>query len=163
MACMLVGMLRPFTSRPLTRLAMTSLVMRSASAFAPAQQPWLQLKKPAEVARCRGGGMGKFGGETALRAETGATPPADLSGDTIFGKIIRGEIPSDKVYEDDLCLAFKDVAPTAPTHILVIPKQRISQLSKTKEELGDSSSVKVVPLADSTVSPSPATVPSCIL
>ncbi len=87
--------------------------------------------------------MGQFGGKTALRAETGTSPPSNLSGDTIFGKIIRGELPCDKVHEDDLCLAFKDISPTAPTHILVIPKQRISQLSKTKEELGDSKAVKV--------------------
>lgn len=49
--------------------------------------------------------------------------------DTIFGKIIRREIPADIVYEDDLALAFKDVAPQAPTHILVIPKKPIPRLS----------------------------------
>ena len=42
-------------------------------------------------------------------------------GDTIFGKIVRGEIPADLVYEDELALAFRDVAPQAPSHILVIP------------------------------------------
>jgi len=40
----------------------------------------------------------------------------------VFAKIIRGEIPSKKVYEDDKVLAFYDVAPAAPTHVLVIPK-----------------------------------------
>lgn len=49
--------------------------------------------------------------------------------DTIFGKIIRREIPADIVYEDDLALAFKDVNPQAPTHILVIPKKPIPRLS----------------------------------
>ena len=49
--------------------------------------------------------------------------------DTIFGKIIRREIPADIVYEDDLALAFKDVTPQAPTHILVIPKKPIPQLA----------------------------------
>ncbi len=49
--------------------------------------------------------------------------------DTIFGKIIRKEIPADIVYEDDLALAFKDVNPQAPTHVLIIPKQPIPQLS----------------------------------
>lgn len=43
--------------------------------------------------------------------------------DTIFNKIIRREIPADIVYEDDLCLAFRDIAPQAPVHILVIPKK----------------------------------------
>jgi histidine triad (HIT) family protein len=51
------------------------------------------------------------------------------SSDTIFGKIIRREIPADIVYEDELCLAFKDVHPQAPVHVLVIPKQPIAQLS----------------------------------
>ncbi len=40
----------------------------------------------------------------------------------VFAKIIRGEIKSDKIYEDKYVLAFKDIAPAAPTHILVIPK-----------------------------------------
>jgi histidine triad (HIT) family protein len=45
--------------------------------------------------------------------------------DTVFGKILRGEIPADIVYEDDRCLAFKDVNPQAPVHVLVIPKDAI--------------------------------------
>lgn len=49
--------------------------------------------------------------------------------ETIFSKIIRREIPADIVYEDDLVLAFKDVAPQAPVHILLIPKQPIPQLA----------------------------------
>ncbi len=44
---------------------------------------------------------------------------------TIFGKIIRREIPADIVYEDDQILAFKDINPVAPVHILVIPKREI--------------------------------------
>ena len=50
-------------------------------------------------------------------------------GDTIFGKIIRKEIPAAILYEDDKCLAFKDVAPQAPVHFLVIPKSPIAMLS----------------------------------
>lgn len=42
--------------------------------------------------------------------------------DNIFAKILRGEIPADKVYEDDDVLAFKDITPRAPVHVLVIPK-----------------------------------------
>ena len=49
--------------------------------------------------------------------------------DTIFGKIIRREIPADIVYEDEDCLAFRDVNPQAPTHLLVIPKQAIPSLA----------------------------------
>lgn len=43
----------------------------------------------------------------------------------LFCKIIAGNIPSTKVYEDDLCYAFRDIAPQAPTHILVVPKAHI--------------------------------------
>ncbi|MCI7498067.1 MAG: histidine triad nucleotide-binding protein [Oscillospiraceae bacterium] len=45
--------------------------------------------------------------------------------DCLFCKIIKGEIPSTKVYEDELCYAFNDIAPTAPVHFLVIPKEHI--------------------------------------
>ncbi|MEM6447658.1 MAG: histidine triad nucleotide-binding protein [Cyanobacteria bacterium P01_D01_bin.123] len=55
--------------------------------------------------------------------------------DTIFGKIVRKEIPADIVYEDDLALAFKDITPQAPVHILVIPKKPISQIEMA--EAGD--------------------------
>ena len=44
--------------------------------------------------------------------------------DTIFDKIVRKEIPASVIYEDDKCLAFRDVAPVAKTHFLVIPKDR---------------------------------------
>ncbi len=53
--------------------------------------------------------------------------------DTIFGKIIRREIPADIVYEDDLALAFKDITPQAPTHILVIPKKPIPKLEDSAQ------------------------------
>jgi len=54
--------------------------------------------------------------------------------DTIFGKIIRKEIPADIVYEDDLALAFKDINPQAPTHILVIPKKPITGIDAATDE-----------------------------
>lgn len=56
-----------------------------------------------------------------------------IGGDTIFGKIIRREIPAAIVYEDDLALAFRDVNPQAPVHILVIPKQPIANLAAATE------------------------------
>ncbi|MEY2978196.1 MAG: histidine triad nucleotide-binding protein [Prochlorotrichaceae cyanobacterium] len=49
--------------------------------------------------------------------------------ETIFSKIIDRSIPADIIYEDDLCLAFRDVAPQAPTHVLVIPKKPIAKLA----------------------------------
>ena len=51
----------------------------------------------------------------------------------LFCKIAAGVIPSTKVYEDDLVLAFRDIAPQAPTHILVIPREHISGISGINE------------------------------
>ena len=48
---------------------------------------------------------------------------------TIFTKIIAREIPADIVYEDDHCLAFRDINPQAPTHVLLIPKKEITRLA----------------------------------
>ncbi|XP_045457935.1 uncharacterized HIT-like protein Synpcc7942_1390 [Melitaea cinxia] len=60
----------------------------------------------------------------------------DISnGPTIFDKIISKEIKADIIYEDELCLAFNDIAPQAPVHFLVIPKRRISRLQDS--ETGD--------------------------
>jgi len=53
---------------------------------------------------------------------------------TIFSKIIAREIPARIVYEDDICLAFHDVQPQAPVHILVIPKREIPRIAATKVE-----------------------------
>lgn len=53
--------------------------------------------------------------------------------DCLFCKIIKGDIPSDKVYEDELVYVFKDIAPTAPVHLLVIPKEHISKLDEVDE------------------------------
>ena len=54
--------------------------------------------------------------------------------DCLFCRIIAGEIPSNKVYEDDLVYAFRDIAPQAPTHILVIPKAHLSGVSDITPE-----------------------------
>ena len=53
---------------------------------------------------------------------------------TIFKKIIDGDIPADIVFEDDLCLAFRDANPQAPTHILVIPRKEISAIETIADE-----------------------------
>ena len=54
--------------------------------------------------------------------------------DCLFCKIIKGEISSDKVYEDEEILAFKDINPAAPIHILVIPKKHIASLAHMEKE-----------------------------
>ena len=54
--------------------------------------------------------------------------------DCIFCKIIKGEIPSTKVYEDDNVLAFKDINPQAPVHVIVIPKVHIQSANMINED-----------------------------
>ena len=57
-----------------------------------------------------------------------------MNNDCLFCKIIDGQIPSEKVYEDDSVLAFKDINPAAPIHILVIPKKHIDSLAELTQE-----------------------------
>ena len=54
--------------------------------------------------------------------------------DSIFAKIIKKQIPADIVYEDDLCLAFRDMNPQAPVHVLLVPKKPLDMLSSAQEE-----------------------------
>ena len=53
---------------------------------------------------------------------------------TIFSKIIAREIPADILHEDDLCVAFRDINPRAPTHFLVIPKKEIKSLAELSDD-----------------------------
>ncbi|CAH2056338.1 unnamed protein product, partial [Iphiclides podalirius] len=69
-----------------------------------------------------------------MASEVELAQSATAGGDTIFGKILRNEIPAKFVYEDEQCVAFHDVNPQAPTHILVIPRKAIPQLSKATDE-----------------------------
>lgn len=55
-----------------------------------------------------------------------------MAGKTIFKRIIDGEIPATILHEDDKCLAFRDVNPQAPTHVLVIPKREIPSIAEGK-------------------------------
>lgn len=57
-----------------------------------------------------------------------------MSEKTIFKRIIDKEIPADILYEDDQCLAFKDIAPKAPTHVLIIPKKEIATVDDLADE-----------------------------
>ena len=54
--------------------------------------------------------------------------------DTIFGKITRGEIPTEFLYEDDHCVAIRDINPQAPTHVLIIPRKPIPRLVDSEAE-----------------------------
>lgn len=57
-----------------------------------------------------------------------------MSEKTIFKRIIDKEIPADVIYEDDQCLAFKDIAPKAPIHVLIIPKKEIATVDDIADE-----------------------------
>ncbi|HJP32974.1 MAG TPA: histidine triad nucleotide-binding protein [Candidatus Latescibacteria bacterium] len=54
--------------------------------------------------------------------------------DTVFDRILRGEIPADIIYEDRHCIAFRDIQPQAPVHVLVIPRLRLEGLQHAGEE-----------------------------
>ena len=56
-----------------------------------------------------------------------------MKNDCLFCAIVAGEIPGTKVYEDELCYAFRDIHPQAPTHILVVPKEHIASVAEINE------------------------------
>ncbi|MCA9058615.1 MAG: histidine triad nucleotide-binding protein [Planctomycetaceae bacterium] len=64
-------------------------------------------------------------------------PPQDTALTTIFTRIINGEIPAQIVYEDDLCLAFHDVNPQAPVHVLLIPRKPVASLDDLSADDAD--------------------------
>ncbi|KAH9509678.1 Histidine triad nucleotide-binding protein 1 [Bulinus truncatus] len=68
-----------------------------------------------------------------MASEVELAQSAKPGGDTIFGKIIRGEIKTNFLYEDDQCVAFDDIAPQAPAHFLVVPKKPIVKLSDAED------------------------------
>lgn len=74
-----------------------------------------------------------------------------MAKETVFSKIVAGEIPCSKVYEDDLILAFNDIAPNAKVHILVIPKsnhlERISEIQPSDAELIGHIMLKIAEIA----------------
>tara|TARA_Y100001968_G_scaffold333945_1_gene401609 strand:+ start:22314 stop:22655 length:342 start_codon:yes stop_codon:yes gene_type:complete len=57
-----------------------------------------------------------------------------MAEETIFSKILKGEIPCDEIYNDDLCIAFRDIQPQAPTHILIIPRKNIPSLKEVEDK-----------------------------
>uniref|UniRef100_A0A8C3VEW4 Histidine triad nucleotide binding protein 1 n=2 Tax=Neoaves TaxID=3078114 RepID=A0A8C3VEW4_CATUS len=79
------------------------------------------------------GAGGSRAGAAAMADEISRAQAARPGGDTIFGKIIRKEIPANIIYEDEQCLAFHDISPQAPTHFLVIPKKPIVRLSEAED------------------------------
>ncbi|MBC8522607.1 HIT family protein [PVC group bacterium] len=76
---------------------------------------------------------------------------------TIFEKIINGDIPCHKIYEDDLVLAFLDVAPLSKGHTLVIPKQAVANMHELSEESGAALGRALVKIASAVVEATGAT------
>src|SRR5690606_41754726 len=62
------------------------------------------------------------------------SPDGNTMADSIFTRIMRGEIPGQVVHEDDLCIVLRDINPQAPTHLLVIPRKPIPKLSEATAE-----------------------------
>ncbi|XP_072020899.1 adenosine 5'-monophosphoramidase HINT1-like [Amphiura filiformis] len=92
------------------------------SVFSPWPWPWFGAQLQRVLASSY-----KMADETA-KAQT-----AKPGGDTIFGKIIRKEIPSEFVYEDDQCVVINDINAVAPVHMLVIPKKAINAVSTSDD------------------------------
>jgi histidine triad (HIT) family protein len=57
-----------------------------------------------------------------------------MSDDCLFCKIAGGEIPADKVYEDDRVIAFRDISPQAPVHVLIVPRKHVAKLNDADEK-----------------------------
>ncbi|XP_068781070.1 adenosine 5'-monophosphoramidase HINT2-like isoform X2 [Struthio camelus] len=93
------------------------------------------------------GEVGKAQRAAAAGEELGQQP-------TVFSKIIARTVPATILYEDDQCLAFRDVAPQAPVHFLVIPKRPIARLSRVGPEDAESSTT-------ASTAPSPSTTCTC--
>lgn len=67
---------------------------------------------------------------------SGETAASAMSTDCLFCRIVAGEIPSDKLYEDDVVVAIRDIAPRAPTHILLMPRRHIRSAAELTEADG---------------------------
>ncbi|XP_060055184.1 adenosine 5'-monophosphoramidase HINT2 isoform X1 [Erinaceus europaeus] len=96
--------------------------LRVARRAVTASRPWA-----AQVRRAAGVTDGNEVAKAQKAAPGGATP-------TIFSKILDRSLPADILYEDQQCLVFRDVAPQAPVHFLVIPKKPIPRISQAEEE-----------------------------
>ncbi|HXD48440.1 MAG TPA: histidine triad nucleotide-binding protein [Gemmatimonadaceae bacterium] len=58
-----------------------------------------------------------------------------MADDCLFCRIVRGEIPAKLVFEDEHCIAFRDINPQAPTHVLVVPREHVESLDRTRDSV----------------------------
>ena len=75
-------------------------------------------------------------GQAGAAGTAGAANGPARDPDCIFCRVVAGEIPSNRVAEDDALIAFRDIAPRAPTHILLVPREHIASADKLREEHG---------------------------
>mmetsp|Transcript_126739 Transcript_126739/g.405825 ORF Transcript_126739/g.405825 Transcript_126739/m.405825 type:complete len:207 (-) Transcript_126739:44-664(-) len=103
-----------------------------------ALRPWLACASASFSSSACSSSSSSGGGDEEVRRARAVAAPAepDTAPATIFDKILSREIPAKVVHEDEKCLAFRDVSPQAPVHILVIPKERdgLTQLSKARDD-----------------------------
>jgi len=98
----------------------------------PKRPPLAPIPQNATIARNPKGQhrVNGTGGPVApFSAPASPQPPTDMAEDTVFSKIVRGEIPADIVYRDDLVTAFRDISPITPTHVLIVPNETIPTLA----------------------------------
>uniref|UniRef100_A0A7R9WQY9 HIT domain-containing protein n=2 Tax=Craspedostauros australis TaxID=1486917 RepID=A0A7R9WQY9_9STRA len=107
-----------------------------AATFALANKGNAQPAHPASGTTTTNLAMSTTQGNDEVQKALAASDRDGAGPATIFDKLLSGEWPTDKVHEDDQCLAFRDVNPQAPVHFLVIPKHRdgLTQLSKVRED-----------------------------
>ena len=116
---------------------LSTLAAQKSARFSTAAGQRLQRvrKQLSSGLGCLSANLATFKTSAAVNMDEAAAANMDEGAPTIFDKILSREIPSDVVYEDDHVLAFRDVNPQAPTHVLCIPKNRdgLTQLSKAEE------------------------------
>ena len=83
-----------------------------------------------------GGGIVSSSRYLSLSSKSRSSSDPSDHHDTIFDKILDGSIPAQFLHQDDKCVAFKDVAPQAPVHFLVIPRRRIRMIQDAEESDG---------------------------
>lgn len=114
------------------RLLTISLCKTNLKPIVPNLKYFIGTSKQLENSSCRRSPFVRGMASEVEKAQ--AAKGGEYEEETIFSKIVDKKIPAKIIYEDDLALAFHDVAPQAPTHFLVIPKKRISMLSKATDD-----------------------------
>lgn len=76
----------------------------------------------------------RFSAKVRMRVQSGISEDDDVADDCVFCKIVRKEVPADILFEDEALIAFNDISPQAPTHLLVVPKEHIPTLNDLTQD-----------------------------